>query len=214
LLWYKLAPAKSIYLPERLVKSKEITGMTEQAIKRVAIYCGAKHGNNPAFEQSARDLAGWLAKNNIEIVYGGGHTGLMGVIADAALDAGGKVIGVIPDTLYQREVAHQGLTRLEHVDSMHERKARMAELADAFIALPGGIGTLDELIEVWCWAGLGDHDKPIICFDVDDFWQPFFNLLNHVESTGFSHHQKPMLRANNCDELATLFTLKVTPKIS
>lgn len=182
--------------------------MTEQAIKYVAIYCGAKHGNQPGFEQGAKALANWLAHNNIGIVFGGGHTGLMGVIADAALEAGGEVIGVIPDTLYQREVAHQGLTRLELVNSMHERKARMAELADAFIALPGGIGTLDELIEIWCWAGLGDHDKPILCFDIDQFWQPFFDLLKHVETTGFSHHSKPMLRAQNFDELAALFALK------
>lgn len=182
--------------------------MTEQAIKRVAIYCGAKHGNSPAFEQGARKLVQWLAQQGIGIVYGGGHSGLMGVIADTALAAGAEVIGVIPDTLYQREVAHQGLTRLEHVNSMHERKARMAELADAFIALPGGIGTLDELIEIWCWAGLGDHDKAIICFDIDNFWQPFFDLLKHVENTGFSHHQKPMLRVHNFDELTTLFSLK------
>lgn len=182
--------------------------MTEQAIKRVAIYCGAKHGNQPAFEQAASELAQWLAQQGIGVVYGGGHSGLMGVVADSALQHAGEVIGVIPDTLYQREVAHQGLTRLEHVDSMHQRKARMAELADAFIALPGGIGTLDELIEIWCWAGLGDHNKPIICFDVDNFWQPFFDLLAHVEATGFAHHQKPMLRVHNFDELAALFALK------
>lgn len=182
--------------------------MTEQAIKRVAIYCGAKHGNNPAYEQGARDLAQWLAKQGIGIVYGGGRNGLMGTIADAALEVGGEVIGVMPGSMYIRETAHKELTSLEYVDSMHERKARMAELADAFIALPGGIGTLDELIEIWCWAGIGDHDKAVLCFDIENFWQPFFDLLKHVESTGFSHHQKPMLRVQNCDELATLFAVK------
>lgn len=182
--------------------------MTAQAIKRVAIYCGAKSGDNPLFAQGAAQLAAWLAQQGIGIVYGGGHAGLMGVIADAALEHQGEVIGVIPDTLYQREVGHTALTRMEHVSSMHERKARMAELADAFIALPGGIGTLDELVEIWCWAGLGDHNKPILCYDIESFWQPFFDLLTHVEATGFAHHQKPMLRVHNLDELAALFALK------
>lgn len=182
--------------------------MTEQAIKRVAIYCGARFGDNPQFQQGAGALAAWLANQGIGIVYGGGHAGLMGVVADSALEAGGEVIGVIPGLLTDRELGHQNLTRLEHVSSMHERKARMAELADAFIALPGGIGTLDELIEIWCWSGLGDHNKPIICFDIDQFWQPFFDLLKHVEETGFAHHQKPMLRVQNFDELAALFSLQ------
>ena len=118
------------------------------------------------------------------------------------------MIGVMPDNMYIRETAHKDLTRLEHANSMHERKARMAELADAFIALPGGIGTLDELIEIWCWSGIGDHDKPVLCFDVENFWQPFFDLLKHVEETGFAHHKKPLLRAHNFDELAALFALK------
>lgn len=182
--------------------------MTQKTPKRVAIYCGAKHGNHPAFEEGAKALASWLAQQGIAVVYGGGRNGLMGVIADAALEAGGEVIGVMPDNMYIRETAHQGLTRLEHADSMHDRKARMADLADAFIALPGGIGTLDELIEIWCWSGIGDHDKPVICFDINEFWQPFFDLLQHVQETGFSHHQKPMLRVKNTDELAALFALK------
>ncbi|WP_221800592.1 TIGR00730 family Rossman fold protein [Oceanobacter mangrovi] len=160
-------------------------------IKRVAIYCGSKPGKNPAFATAAAALARQLANAGIAIVYGGSHSGLMGVVADAALAAGGEVIGVMPGNLQQREKTHQHLSDIFHVETMHERKAKMAELADAFIALPGGIGTLDELVEVWCWANIGDHQKPCICFDVDNFWQPFFDLLGHIEQQGFAHFGRP-----------------------
>ena len=119
-------------------------------------------------------------------MYGGAHVGLMGLLADAALAAGGEVVGVLPQNLVEREVGHRGLTRLELVTTMHERKARMAELADAFVALPGGTGTLDELIEIMTWAQLGLHAKPIALYDVDGFWAPFLALLDHMVDNGYA----------------------------
>ncbi len=133
----------------------------------------------------ARRLGTELAERGMTVVYGGGGTGLMGALADAALAAGGEVIGVMPHGLVQREVAHRGLTALRIVDSMHERKALMAELADAFITMPGGIGTLEELFETLTWAQLGVHRKPIGLLDVDRFWDPLEALLAHLQGEGF-----------------------------
>lgn len=173
-------------------------------MKRVAIYCGSRPGNDAKYAQAAHELASWLAAQGIGIVYGGSITGLMGIVADSALAAGGEVIGVIPDWLNKREVGHPGLTELHHVAGMHERKAMMAELADAFIALPGGVGTLDELIEIWCWAGMGSHSKPCLCYDVDGYWQPLFDLLRHVHSEGFAHGNEEILRVTDTTQLAAV----------
>ncbi|WP_369857151.1 TIGR00730 family Rossman fold protein [Candidatus Thalassolituus haligoni] len=170
-------------------------------IKRVAIYCGSRLGNETKFAHAAASLATFLARQGIGIVYGGSQSGLMGVVADAALAAGGEVIGVMPGNLEQREKTHSGLTEVRLVSSMHERKALMAELADAFVALPGGIGTLDELVEIWCWANIGDHNKPCACFDIDQFWQPFFDLLVHIRQQGFAHQGADILRASEPDQL-------------
>ncbi|ASP39030.1 Rossman fold protein, TIGR00730 family [Bacterioplanes sanyensis] len=170
-------------------------------MKRLAIYCGARSGRDDKYRQAAANLASQLAKRGIGIVYGGGHTGLMGVVADAALAAGGEVIGVIPSTLHDKEVGHTGLSQLIHVKTMHERKATMAQLADGFLALPGGIGTLDELIEIWCWAGLGDHHKPCACFDVDQYWQALFDLLDHIEQEGFAHSSAELARLASPEEV-------------
>ncbi|MDK2779047.1 MAG: TIGR00730 family Rossman fold protein [Pseudomonadota bacterium] len=170
-------------------------------MKRVAIYCGSRHGNSEKYAQAAAAVATALAQQGIGIVYGGSKTGLMGIVADAALAAGGEVTGVIPDALTRREVAHPGLTALHHVDSMHTRKAMMADLADAFIALPGGVGTLDEMIEIWCWAGMGAHSKPCLCYDVDNYWQPLFDLLSHVRQEGFAHGNEQLLRASTPADL-------------
>lgn len=123
-------------------------------LRSICVFCGASRGSNPVYEQAAQDLGRTLAANGIQLIYGGGAVGLMGVVADAAMAAGGEVIGIIPQSLKDAEVGHTGLTRLEVVDGMHARKARMAELADAFIALPGGLGTLEELFEVWTWGQL------------------------------------------------------------
>ena len=179
-------------------------------LQRVALYCGSRSGHDPKYTEAAAGLARFLAQQGIGIVYGGGRTGLMGTIADAALEAGGEVIGVMPANLNQREKTHSGLTEIHFVDTMHQRKAMMADLADAFIALPGGIGTLDELIEIWCWAKLGDHNKPCACYDVDNFWQPFFDLLTHIDQEGFAYSGNPLLRESIPADLLAAFVKQIS----
>ena len=152
---------------------------------RVAIFIGSSPGNDSAYADAAAALATHLAERQVGIVYGGGHVGLMGVVADAALRAGGDVIGVIPRSLADAEVAHGALSNLEVVETMHERKARMAQLADAFVALPGGIGTMEEFFEVWTWLQLGIHAKPVALYDVRDFWAPMRTLVASMVDGGF-----------------------------
>lgn len=154
-------------------------------LRRVAVYCASNDGARPEYLEQAKALGTMLAQRGLTLVYGGGRVGLMGALADAALAAGGEVIGVIPHGLVQREVAHHGLTALRVVDSMHERKAMIAELADAFITLPGGLGTLEEFFETWTWAQLGVHQKPIGLLDVAGYWAPLLALLEHVDAEGF-----------------------------
>lgn len=154
-------------------------------IVRIAVFCGSSLGDDPLFKDSAEQVGRLLAERSIPVVYGGGHVGLMGVVADAALAAGGDVIGVIPRQLDQRELTHQNLTEIHIVESMHERKTMMAELADAFLALPGGAGTVEEIAEQWTWAHLGIHDKPSGFFDVNGFWQPVRQLRDHMLEAGF-----------------------------
>lgn len=154
-------------------------------IQRVAVYCASNAGARPEYLACARALGALLAQRGLTVVYGGGRVGLMGALADAALAAGGEVIGVMPHGLVQREVAHHGLTTLRVVDSMHDRKAMIAELADAFITLPGGVGTLEEFFEAWTWAQLGVHQKPIGLLDVAGYWAPLLALLEHVDAEGF-----------------------------
>jgi uncharacterized protein (TIGR00730 family) len=151
---------------------------------RVAIFTGSQSGP-PSHQQAAAELATDLARAGVGIVYGGGHVGLMGVVADAALAAGGEVVGVIPQHLVDDELAHPGLPRLDVVGSMHERKARMAELSDAFVALPGAAGTLEELFEAWTWGMLGLHAKPTVLVDVDGFWQPLLAQLRQMVDAGY-----------------------------
>ena len=152
---------------------------------RVAVYLGSSLGSRPEYADAAAQTGRLLAESGFGLVYGGASIGLMGVLADAALAAGGEVIGVIPDGLFAAEVAHQGLTRLEIVRSMHERKARMAELADAFAALPGGLGTLDELMEILTWQQLRLHGKPVALLDVDGFWDGLLGFVDGLVSAGF-----------------------------
>ena len=154
-------------------------------MKSVCVYCGSSLGTDPAYLQAARQLATALATRRLRVVYGGASVGLMGAVADAALAAGGEVVGVIPQVLVDREVAHRGLTELHTVADMHERKARMAELSDAFVALPGGLGTLEELVEVATWSQLRLHDKPIGLLGVRDYWRPLEQLLDHMVGEGF-----------------------------
>jgi uncharacterized protein (TIGR00730 family) len=149
------------------------------------VYAGSSVGRDPAFEDAARQLGLALAKRHLTVVYGGGAIGLMGALADAALYAGGRVIGVIPKGLFRRELAHERLTELIEVSSMHQRKQKMFELADAFVALPGGLGTAEELTEIATWAQLGIHAKPIATLDVNGYWRPFHAFLRAVADAGF-----------------------------
>jgi uncharacterized protein (TIGR00730 family) len=151
---------------------------------RIAVFTGS-HAGPPSHSAAAAEFARDLAKAGVGIVYGGGHVGMMGTVADAALAAGGEVVGVIPQHLVDDELAHPGLTRLEVVASMHERKALMADLADAFIALPGAAGTLEELFEAWTWGMLGLHAKPTALLDVDGFWQPLLSQLRRMVDDGY-----------------------------
>ncbi|MBC8086670.1 MAG: TIGR00730 family Rossman fold protein [Phycisphaerae bacterium] len=154
-------------------------------MKSVAVFCGSNPGTKPEYMELARSLGRLLAEQHITVVFGGGRVGLMGALADAAMQAGGNVIGVMPHALVQREAAHRGLTQLHIVDSMHERKSMLSELADGFIALPGGIGTLEELFETWTWAQLGVHAKPIGLLDVAGYWQLLVQFLDQMGQEGF-----------------------------
>jgi uncharacterized protein (TIGR00730 family) len=154
-------------------------------MQRICVYCGSNPGARPEYAAAARELARACAERGLGLVYGGGKVGLMGVLADAARAQGSEVIGVIPRALYDQEVAHTGVSKLEVVGSMHERKARMAELADAFLALPGGLGTLEELFEVWTWTQLGFHAKPCGLLDVAGYYAPLVAFLGSSVAEGF-----------------------------
>ncbi|HZH44561.1 MAG TPA: TIGR00730 family Rossman fold protein [Lysobacter sp.] len=156
-------------------------------MKSICVYCGSNAGAKPVYAERAADLGRRIAAEGLTLVYGGGNVGLMGVVADAALEAGGEVIGVIPEHLVQWEVAHRGLTRLDVVGSMHERKARMFDLADGFVALPGGFGTLDEMFEMLTWRQLGLGDKPCAFLDVDGFYAPLIQMLDRMVAERFLH---------------------------
>ena len=173
------------------------------ALRRICVFCGASAGYDPAYRALATALGAGLASRGIGIVYGGGHVGLMGAVADASLAAGGEVIGVIPQGLVDRELAHPGLTEMRIVRTLHERKATMAELADAFIALPGGLGTLEELAEVVSWAQLQLHAKPIGLLDDGRYWSSLLAWVDHAVHEGFvsSVHRGLLLRSTDLDDL-------------
>ena len=156
-------------------------------MRSVCVYCGSNSGARPLYADRAAALGARLAREGLTLVYGGGNVGLMGIVADAALAAGGEVIGVIPGQLVEWEVAHRGLTRLEVVANMHERKARMFDLSDAFVALPGGFGTLDEMFEMLTWRQLGLGDKPCAFLDVDGFYAPLAAMLDRMVDERFLH---------------------------
>ena len=153
-------------------------------LRAVCVFCGSSTPPADEYRRAAGELGALLAERRIDLVYGGGSVGLMGVLADACLRQGGRVEGVIPTGLFTREVGHRGLTTLHQVGSMHERKQLMYDLADAFIALPGGLGTLEELAEVATWSQLGLHRKPIVLLDVEGFWEPLVSLLNRMVTVG------------------------------
>ena len=156
----------------------------------ICVYCGSNAGNNPAYAAQAKALGARLAAEGIALVYGGGNVGLMGIVADAVLANGGDVIGAIPQQLVDWEVAHKGVTRLEIVDSMHTRKARMFELADGFVALPGGFGTLDEMFEMLTWRQLGIGDKPCAFLDVEGFYTPLMGMIDRMVEERFLHPEQ------------------------
>jgi uncharacterized protein (TIGR00730 family) len=153
--------------------------------RKIAVFCGSSAGNSPAYADTARVLGSAMVSRGFELVYGGGSIGLMGVLADAVLSAGGHVTGVIPRTLFIREVGHQGLTECKQVETMHERKQVICDIADAFLTLPGGYGTLDETFEALTWAQLGIHQKPIVLIDVHGFWRPLLAAVDQMCETGF-----------------------------
>ena len=175
-------------------------------IQRVAVYCGSALGSDPVFSDAARATAEAMVGNGVDLVYGGGRLGLMGLIADHVLELGGQVYGVIPTALVDLEVAHTGVTELHTVANMHERKAKMTDLADAFLALPGGIGTLDELFEAWSWNVLGYHAQPLCLLNVAGFWDGLIEFMDHATASGFlsAPRRKQMLVAQTPDEALKL----------
>jgi uncharacterized protein (TIGR00730 family) len=178
----------------------------EVKIKSVCVFCGSRVGDNPAYALAASRLGTLLASKNIQLVYGAGNIGLMGLVADACLAANGKVVGVIPTKLVEKEVAHKGLTELIVVESMHERKALMAMKSDAFVALPGGFGTCDELFEILTWAQLGIHHKPIGILNTDGFFNPLLAWIDQMIDQGFvkQRFKELLLVAEKPDELMEL----------
>jgi uncharacterized protein (TIGR00730 family) len=175
-------------------------------IQRVAVYCGSASGSLPVFADATRATAKAMVEAGVDLVYGGGRLGLMGLIADSVLELGGRVYGVIPQALVDIEVAHRSLSRLDVVANMHERKARMTDLADAFLALPGGVGTLDELFEAWSWNALGYHKKPFCLLNVDGFWDGLIEFIEHAHRSGFlsKHRRRQLLVAGTPKEALKL----------
>ena len=172
-------------------------------LSAICVYAGSSPGARPAYAQTARDLGQAIARRGLGLVYGGGDVGLMKAVADATMDAGGHVTGIIPRTLLEREIGHGALTELLVVETMHERKLAMAERADAFVALPGGIGTVEELVEVLTWTQLGVHDKPCSVLDVEGYWQPLVALLDHAVTERFlpAQHREMLLTGTDPEAL-------------
>jgi uncharacterized protein (TIGR00730 family) len=187
-------------------------------MQRVCVFCGSSPGARPAYAEATAEVARLLAGEGIGVVYGGGHVGLMGVLADTVMAAGGEAIGVMPQALVDREIGHTGISELHVVGSMHERKALMADLSDAFIALPGGAGTLEELFEVYTWAQLGLHDKPCGLLDVEDYFSGLVGFLDHAVEERFlrEEHRAQLIVEREprvlIERLAEFEPRAVTPK--
>ena len=173
----------------------------------LCVYCGSREGGEPAYAAAAREVGTLIGRQGWQLVYGGGRAGLMGLVADAALAAGAQVIGVIPASLMERELGHAGLTELHVVETMHERKTLMAERADAFVALPGGIGTFEELFEVWTWRQLGYHDKPLGLLNVAGYYDSLLAFIDQVVDQGFVTTAQRALLATDTDPGALLAKL-------
>ena len=177
-------------------------------MKSITVFCGSSSGFRPEYAVAAKELARLLVEQNIRLVYGGGKVGLMGIIADEVMKNGGEVIGIIPEALDKKEVAHRGITELRVVSSMHERKAMMAELADGFIAMPGGIGTFEEFFEILTWAQLGFHDKPCGILNVANYYDGLLNLCNNAVKEGFLRQQHSELILADSDSVRLLEKMK------
>jgi len=184
-------------------------------MRRICVYCGSNPGLRPVYAEAARDLADTLVRHELELVYGGADKGIMGVIADAVLDQGGKVHGVIPKMLCEKELAHQGLTELHVVASMHERKTMMAALADGFIAMPGGYGTLEEIIEIITWGQLKFHDKPCGLLNIDGYFDHLLSYLDHANAEGFlrDENRRMLLCSDTASGLVKRFEEYTAPKV-
>ncbi len=175
--------------------------------KSICVYCGSNPGAAPEYAQAAQAVGETLAQNDIRLVYGGGQVGLMGLVADACIDAGGQVYGVIPDFLHQKEIAHPRVQDMHIVSSMHERKLMMADASDAFIAMPGGIGTMEELFEVWTWSQLGRHEKPVGVLNVNGYYDKLLGFIDHMTEEGFllDKHRAMLVRGETIEELLEKF---------
>jgi len=175
-------------------------------MRRVCVFCGSGTGVRPTYKSGMKLLARALFDRGLGLVYGGGNVGLMGIVADEMLALGGEVIGVIPESLLRSEVAHKDLSQLHVVTGMHERKAMMADYADAFIAAPGGIGTLEELFEIWTWGQLGIHTKPLGFFDIEDYYAPLHDFLDHMVTEGFvrERHRTMVVMEKDPEKLLNL----------
>ncbi|HCP01845.1 MAG: TIGR00730 family Rossman fold protein [Alphaproteobacteria bacterium] len=185
--------------------------MTNRAtLKSICVYCGSSDSGPETHREIAREFGSELAKRNIRLIYGGGRAGVMGAIADAVLAGGGEVIGIIPDFLLERENGHSGLTRLEVVPNMHVRKARMAELADAFVVLPGGLGTLEELFEIVTWRQLGLHDKAVVAVNTDGHWDHLQGLIDRLVTSGYARPENASLLSVVPDVQSALAVLGVS----
>ena len=184
-------------------------------MRRICVYCGSNSGAHDDYREAARSLAGELVRHDLELVYGGASKGTMGILADAVLELDGKVHGVIPKVFEEKEIAHQGLTELHIVDSMHDRKTKMATLADGFIALPGGFGTLEELIEIVTWGQLRFHDKPCGVINVRGYFDQLLAFLDHAETEGFlrPENRKMLLCAPDAAGLIKMFGEYEAPQV-
>ncbi|MCS0496972.1 TIGR00730 family Rossman fold protein [Ancylobacter sp. MQZ15Z-1] len=185
-------------------------------MRRLCVFLGSNPGRRPGYEEAAASLGRTLAREGIGLVYGGASVGLMGALANAALEAGGEVIGIIPQRLIDKEIGHKGLSDLRVVGSMHERKALMAELSDGFIALPGGVGTLEELFEVWTWAQLGSHDKPCAVLNVEGYFGRLLSFIDYAVEEGFMRgpHRDMLLVANEPAELLEKLRAYHPPRVT
>lgn len=183
------------------------------SIQTVCVYCGSSSHVDDSYKETAHQVGTALARRRMRVVYGGGHVGLMGILADSALKAGGEVVGIIPEHIRAREVQHDHLTELHVVDSMHTRKRMMVERSDAFVILPGGIGTLDETFEILSWRQLGLHTKPVVIFNKDGFWDSLIDLMDHLVAHGFAPRENYLSYkvAHDVDEMFTALMTPVAP---